>query len=234
MNDFVQAFHFIARNGQVPGAPQLPSLSQLTLEHLKISAIGIGLAALIALPLGIWLGHLRRGSFVAITIGNLGRALPSLAVLAIGVAFLGLGLLNVEVALVILAAPPLFTNAYVAMAEADSDLVDAARGMGMSGREIALNVKLPLALPLLFAGLRTATLLVIATATITALTGYSGSLGDIIANETSYHLSGVLGAAICVATLALLVDGLLALIERAVTPRGIRMARRQAAQGSAS
>jgi osmoprotectant transport system permease protein len=230
MSDFSDAFRFIGRNGQVPGAPHLPSLSHLTLEHVKISVIAVAISALIALPLGIWLGHLRKGSFIAITIGNLGRALPSLAVLAIGVAFLGLGLTNVEVALVILAAPPLFTNAYVAMTEADDDLVDAAKGMGMSGREIALNVKLPLALPLLFAGLRTATLLVIATATITALTGYSGSLGDIIANETSYHLSGVLGAAIVVATLALAVDALLALIERAVTPKGLRLAQREARQ----
>ena len=233
MNDFVQAFHFIGSNGQGKGAPQLPSLTHLTLQHLQISGIGIGISALIALPLGIWLGHLGKGSFVAITIGNLGRALPSLAVLAIGVAFLGLGLLNVELALVILAAPPLFTNAYVAMTEADPDLVDAAKGMGMSGREIAFNVKLPLALPLLFAGLRTATLLVIATATITALTGYSGSLGDIIANETSYHLSGVLGGAMVVAALALGVDTLLALVERAVTPKGIRLSQRDARRARA-
>src|SRR5262245_28536354 len=132
MHDLVEAIRFIGRDGQVPGGPQLPSLAHLTLEHLKISLIGIVLSALIAIPLGVWLGHLRRGSFIAITIGNVGRALPSLAVLAIGVAFLGLGLLNVEVALVVLAAPPLLTNTYVAMTSVDRDLVDAARGMGMS------------------------------------------------------------------------------------------------------
>ena len=222
MNEFVEALEFIGRNGQVEGGPPLPSLAHLTLEHLKISLIGIALSALLAIPLGVWLGHLRRGSFIAITIGNVGRALPSLAVLAIGVAFLGLGLLNVEVALVVLAAPPLLTNTYVAIAGVDDDLVDAARGMGMSGWQIVRKVELPLALPLLFAGLRTATLLVIATATISSLTGYSGSLGDIIANETSYHLSGVLGGAICVAALALAVDGLLAIAQRLLTPRGLR------------
>ena len=92
----------------------------------------------------------------------------------------------------------------------------------MSDWQVVRKVELPLALPLLFAGLRTATLLVIATATISALTGYSGSLGDVIANETSYHLSGVLGGAICVAALALAVDGLLATVQRLLTPRGLR------------
>ena len=217
-----EALRFIARDGQIPGGPPLPSLTHLTLEHLKISLIGVALSALLAIPLGVWLGHIRRGSFIAITIGNIGRALPSLAVLAIGVAFLGLGLLNVEVALVVLAAPPLLTNTYVAIAGVDDDLIDAARGMGMSGWQIVRKVELPLALPLLFAGLRTATLLVIATATISSLTGYSGSLGDIIANETSYHLSGVLGGAICVAVLALAVDGLLAIAQRLLTPAGLR------------
>lgn len=224
MHDLIEALRFIARDGQVVGGPPLPSLAQLTLEHLKISVIGIALSTALAVPLGVWLGHLRRGSFVAITIGNIGRALPSLAVLAIGVAFLGLGLLNVEVALVVLAAPPLLTNTYVAVAGVDDDLVDAARGMGMSGWQIVRKVELPLALPLLFAGLRTATLLVIATATISSLTGYSGSLGDIIANETSYHLTGVLGGAICVAALALAVDGLLAIVQRLLTPRALRSA----------
>jgi osmoprotectant transport system permease protein len=224
MHNFIEAFRFIGRNGQIPGAPPLPTLVHLTLGQLKVSAIGVVISAAIALPLGIWLGHLRRGSFAVITIGNLGRALPSLAVLAIGVAFLGLGLLNVEVALIVLAAPPLFTNAYLAVASVDPELVDAARGMGMSGLQIVRKVELPLAIPLVFAGLRTATLLVIATATITSLAGYSGTLGDIIADEPSYHLSGVLGGAICVAGLALFIDLLLARTQRLVTPRGLRLA----------
>ena len=222
VHDLLEALRFIARNGQIPGTPGLPSLTHLTLEHLKLSLIGIAVSAAIGLPIGVWLGHLRRFSFLAITVGNLGRALPSLAVLAIGAAILGLGLLNVEVALVVLATPPLLTNAYVSVANVDPDVVDAARGMGMSGRQILRRVELPLAVPLLFAGVRTATLLVIATATISALTGYSGSLGDIIANESSYRLSGVLGGAICVAALALLVELLLAAVQRRLTPRGLR------------
>ena len=136
MHEFVEAFRFIARDGTVPGAPGLPSLAHLTLETLKVGAIGVAISLAIAVPLGVWLGHIHRGSFVAINLGNIGRALPSLAVLAIGDAFLGLGLTVVELALVILAVPPIITNAYLGVDEVDRDLVDAARGMGMSEREI--------------------------------------------------------------------------------------------------
>jgi osmoprotectant transport system permease protein len=225
VHDFVQAIHFILRDGSVPGQPALPSLTHLTLETLRVGAIGIALSMLIALPLGLWLGHLHRGSFVAINVGNVGRALPSLAVLAIGVAFLGLGLLNVEVALVVLAVPPILTNTYTGVSGVDPDVVDAARGMGMTGWEVLRRVELPLAIPFVFAGIRTSAVYVIATTTIASLTGYSGTLGDPIANEASYHLYGVLGAAICVAALALLVEVVLALAQRAVTPRGLRRTR---------
>jgi osmoprotectant transport system permease protein len=226
VNDFVEAFRFIARNGVVPGHPGLPSLTHLALETLWVAAIGVGIALVIAVPLGVWLGHLHRGSFLAINIGNLGRALPSLAVLAIGDAFLGLGLTVVEVALLILAVPPIVTNAYLAVDGVDRDLVDAAKGMGMNGWEVLTRVELPLAVPLMFAGIRTASVFVVSTTTLSALVGFSGSLGDVIANETSYHFSGVLGAAICVAALALMVDGVLALVQHLVTPRGLRMAQR--------
>jgi len=223
MNDFVEAFKFIGRNGQIPGAPHLPTLVHLTLETIKIAGIGIAIAVAIALPLGLWLGHIHRGSFVAINVGNIWRALPSLAVLAIGVAFLGLGLRNVELALVVLAVPPIITNAYVAIDGVERDVVDAARGMGMTGLQVLLKVELPLGIPLIFAGIRTSALFVVSTTTIAALTGYSGSLGDIINNETSYHLSGVLGAAICIAALALVVELALALVQRLVTPRGLKV-----------
>jgi osmoprotectant transport system permease protein len=223
MHNFVEAFKFIGRDGQIPGAPHVPTLVHLTLETLKIAGIGVALALLIALPVGLWLGHIHRGSFLAINLGNIWRALPSLAVLAIGVAFLGLGIGNVELALIVLAVPPVITNAYVAIDEVDRDVVDAARGMGMSGWEILRKVELPLGVPLIFAGVRTAALFVVSTTTIAALTGYSGSLGDIINNEASYHLYGVLGAAICIAALALVVEFALALVQRALTPKGLKL-----------
>jgi osmoprotectant transport system permease protein len=222
VHEFIEAFRFIAHNGAVAGAPGLPSLAHLALETLKVGAIGVAISIVLAVPLGVWLGHIHRGSFLAINLGNVGRALPSLVVLAIGDAFLGLGLTVVEVALVILAVPPIVTNAYLAVDGVDRDLVDAARGMGMSGWEILRRVELPMAVPLVFAGIRTAAVFVISTTTIASLAGFSGTLGDPIANETSYHFSGILGAAICVAALALAVEGALTLLQRALTPRGLR------------
>jgi len=224
MHEFVEAFKFIGRNGAVAGQEHLPTLVHLALETLKMGAIDVAISIVLAAPVGVWLGHLHRGSFVAINFGNIGRALPSLVILAVGDAFLGLGLTVVELALVILAVPPIITNAYYAVDSVDPDLTDAARGMGMSELEVLRRVELPLAVPGLFAGIRTAAVFVISTTTIASLAGFSGSLGDIIANETSYHFSGVLGAAICVALLALGVEALLTLLQHALTPRGLRVA----------
>lgn len=232
MHEFIEAFRFIARDGAVPGGPALPSLAHLALETLKVSAIGVAISVAIAVPLGVWLGHMHRGSFLAINVGNIGRALPSLVVLAIGDAFLGLGLTVVELALIVLAVPPIVTNAYLGVDGVDRDLVDAATGMGMSGWETITRVELPLAVPLLFTGIRTAALFVVSTTTIASLAGFSGSLGDVIANETSYHFSGVLGAAICVAALALLVDTVLTVVQRLLTPRGLRVEQRERARSA--
>jgi osmoprotectant transport system permease protein len=232
MHEFVEAFRFILHNGAIAGEPELPSLAHLALETLKLGAIGVAVSALIAVPIGVWLGHIHRGSFAAINLGNVGRALPSLAVLAIGDAFLGLGLSVVELALVVLAVPPIITNTYLGVDGVDAEVVDAARGMGMSATEIVARVELPLALPLIFAGIRTASVFVISTATIASLAGFSGTLGDPIANETSYHFYGVLGAAICVAALAFAVEGALTLMQHALTPRGLRLGRRETAGGA--
>ena len=149
----------------------------------------MGIALAIALPLGLWLGHLHRGSFVAVNVANIGRALPSLAVIAIGIAFLGVGFTNIALALVVLAVPPILTNAYVAVDGVEADAVEAARGMGMTRWQIVRKVELPLALPLIFAGIRTAVVFVIATATIAAVAG-GGGLGDIIVNQAQYGLEG--------------------------------------------
>ena len=175
MSEFGKAFKFILHNGEVAGYPNLPSLAHLALETLKVGVIGIAISLVLALPLGVWLGHIHRGSFFAINVGNIGRALPSLVVLAIGGAFFGLGLTVVELALVILAFAPIVTNAYLGVVEVDPELVDAARGMGMSEWEILRRVELPLAVPLIFAGIRTAALFVISTATIASLAGFSGT-----------------------------------------------------------
>ena len=192
-----------------------------TWEHLQLSGAAMAVALVLALPLGAWLGHLHRGSFLAINVANVGRALPSLAVIAIGIAFLGIGFANVTLALVVLAVPPIITNAYVAVDGVEPDAVDAARGMGMTRRQILLRIELPMALPLIFAGIRTAVVFVVATATIAAVAG-GGGLGDIIVNRAAYGLEGVVGAAICVSVLALAADFVLGLVQRLLTPPGLR------------
>ena len=194
-----------------------------TWDHLLLSGAALAVALVVALPLGIWLGHLHRGSFLAINVANIGRALPSLALIAIGIAFLGVGFTNVTVALVVLAIPPILTNAYVAVDGVEADVVEAARGMGMTKSQIVRRVELPLAVPLVFAGIRTAAVFVIATATIAAVAG-GGGLGDIIVNQAAYGLEGVVGAAICVSLLALGADALLGGLQRLVTPPGLRAA----------
>lgn len=222
MSNFVAAFKFIARNGQLPGQPHFPTLTYYTWGTFKITLIAMAISLVIAMPIGLWLGHIHRGSFIAINLGNVWRSLPILVVLAIGFAFLGIGLKNVLLALVILAVPPIITNTYVGIDQVDPDVVDAARGQGMTGWQLLWRVELPLATPLVMAGVRTAALLVVSTTTISALTGYADSLGEIINNEASYHLSGVLGAAICIAALAIAIEAGLALVQRALTPEPLR------------
>jgi osmoprotectant transport system permease protein len=192
-----------------------------TVEHLALSGAAVGVAVALAIPLGVWLGHLHRGSFLAINVSNVGRALPSLAVISIGLGLLGVGFLNVMVALVILAAPVMLTNAYVAVDQVDQDAVRAARGMGMRPVQSLLRVELPLALPLIFAGIRTAAVYVVATAPLAALAG-GGGLGDIIVNQPTYGPEGVVAGSIAIAVLAFITDGVFALLQRAVTPRGLR------------
>jgi osmoprotectant transport system permease protein len=204
-----------------------------SLWTVKLFAAAFGIAVAIAIPLGVWLGHIHRGAFLAINIGNVGRALPSLAVIAIGITALGLGFLNVMVALVVLAVPVMLTNAYVAVDGVDRDLTEAARGMGMTGLESLWRVELPLALPLLFAGMRTAALYVMATTPLAAVTGAPGGLGDVIANQASYGFDGVVTASLLIAVLAFAADGAFALAQRLATPRSLRGRGGIEAKGSA-
>ena len=216
----VEAFRFIVDN------PHL--LLTKAFEQLELSGAALGLALAVALPLGIVLGHLHRGSGLAIGASIVGRALPSIFLIAVFLTILGLGFANNMVALAVLALGPVLTNAYLGVEGVDRDAVEAARGMGMSGRGILSRVELPLALPLLYIGIRVAAVTVVATAPIAAYAG-GGGLGDIIANQATYRLSGVLGASICVMALSAGVwIGLLAL-QRATTTRGVRAARVRAA-----
>ena len=213
---FIDAFRFVGDNGWL--------IWHKTVEQLELSGAAMGVAIAVAIPLGIVLGHYHRGSFVVINLSNVGRALPSVAVLAFGISVFGISFTNVMFALVVLAVPPMLTNAYVAVDELDRDVVEAAQGMGMRDREVLFRIELPLALPLVFAGMRTSAVYVVSTATIAAIAG-GGGLGDIIVNQASYRFEGVIGASYCVIALALLADLLLGGVQALVSPRGLRRRR---------
>ena len=210
---FVNSFDFMV--------DQRHLLLEKTWDHLLLSGAALAVSIAVAVPLGVALGHLHRGSFIAVNVANVGRALPTLVVIAVGFTFLGLGFTNVMVALVILAIPPILTNAYVAIDQVDPDAVEAARGMGMTPMQVLRRVEIPLGLPLLFAGIRTAVVFVIATATIAAIAG-GGGLGDILANQAAYRVEGVVAAAIWVSVLALAADAAVGLVQRWVTPAGLK------------
>ena len=207
---FVDAIRFLGSHAGL--------LLAKTSEHLQLSGAALAIALVLALPLGLWLGHRHRGFLFAASVSNVGRALPSLVLIAFGLTVLGVGFWNNTAALVVLAVPPILTNAYLAVDTVDRDVVEAARGMGLTDLQILTRVELPLGLPLVIAGIRIAAIFVIATATIAAVAG-GGGLGEIIVNQASYGLAGVVAASLCVSALAFTAAGLLALLLRSASPR---------------
>ncbi len=193
-------------------------------QHVWLSGVSVLVACLIALPIGIFLGHLGKGGAVAINLANIGRAIPTLGVIILfAVSPLGLNTYTLIVTLVIFAAPPILANAYVGVSTVDRDAKESARGMGMSGGQVLRAVEIPLALPLIAAGIRTSTLQVVATATLAGYTG-NGTLGAIVFRGFNINLDYlVIGGAILVAALALITELLLGLVQRAVTPAGLRV-----------
>lgn len=200
----------------------LSEIGQLTLTHLELSLAATLIATLIAMPLGIWLGHIGRYQFLATSTSNIGRAIPALGLIVFFIAFLGVGFVNVMVALVLLAIPPIITNSYVAIRGVDPETVDAARGNGLTERQIATHVELPLALPTIMGGIRISLVSVIATATIAPLANVD-TLGRPIISPNVYGNAGQLAACIVVALVTFGADGLFAALQRVVTPRGIKI-----------
>jgi osmoprotectant transport system permease protein len=209
----------------------------LTYEHLYITGASVLIAAVVALPLALGLGHTGRGGGLTVVVSNVSRAIPTLALLTVFAATpIGFGNRATIIALAVFAIPPLLTNTYVGVREVDRDVVEAARGMGLSGRAVLLRVELPLAVPLIAAGFRTATVQVVATATLAALVG-GGGLGRIITDGFGQQdRPQILAGGILVALLALVTEGLLALVQRAVTPgrERTRLLRRRAALETAT
>jgi osmoprotectant transport system permease protein len=194
----------------------------LTAEHLRLSALAVLLAALVALPLGVWLGHRRRGGVVTVVLANTSRALPTFALLTIFAATGLFGATATVLAVAVFVVPPILSNTFTGLMEVDADVRDAARGVGMSGARALTAVELPLALPLVGAGLRTATTQVLATVPLAALVG-GRSLGSIIVEGMALQRYGqVVAGAVLVAGLCLVVEGVLALVQRALTPAPMR------------
>jgi osmoprotectant transport system permease protein len=207
---FADAFRFIP--------PNISLLLAKSGETAELAFAALGVALVLALPLGLWLGHRHRGLFLALGVSSLGRSLPIIALIGVGIGILGVGFWNNMVALVVLGIPPILTNAYLAVDGVDRDAVEAARGMGLTEGQILTRVELPLGLPLLLAGVRIAAVFVIASATIAGIAG-GGGLGEIIARQVTYGLGGTLAAALFVSAISLLTAAVLGLAQRAAYRR---------------
>ena len=227
MNALSDLIRWLANPAQWQGTHGIPVR---VLEHLELSGLAIALALALAAPLALFLGHRGQGGFIAINVGNVGRALPSLAMLGFALALtiplgLGLGFWPTLIAMIPLAIPPILTNTYVAVREVDRDVVDAARGMGLKEWQILRSVEIPLGLPLMLAGVRIAAVNVIATATLGAIVA-GGGLGRFIVDGFALReFDQLLGGAFLVALLAVATEVTFSAFARATAPAGMAAAR---------
>jgi osmoprotectant transport system permease protein len=222
MSLFLDAFAWLSDPANWSGAGSIP---QRIAEHLWISAVVLLFAAAIALPLGGWIGHAGRGRDVAVAVSGGLRALPTLGVLTLFGLWLGIGLSAPVLALVILAIPPLLAGAYAGFESVDRRTIDAARAMGMRELQIVGKVELPLGMPIVVGGIRSATLQIIATATLAAYIADEGLGRFIFEGLKTRNYGEMLGGSILVILLALVVDGAFALTQRLVVPAGVQVTR---------
>ena len=219
------AYIFTAANWAGPSG-----LTARILEHLTYTAVAVVFSALIAIPLGMLVGHTGRGTFLVVSGVNALRALPTLGVLLLGVLLWGLGLVPPTVALMLLGIPPLLAGTYAGIANVDPDVVDAARAMGMTESRILLRVETPIAMPLILGGLRTATLQIVATATVAAYASLGGLGRYLIDGIKIREFYLALVGALMVTVLALLLDAALAFAVWLSMPGSGRLGRRRMPQ----
>lgn len=196
-------------------------LLQRIAEHCMYTVLALAAAALIALPLGLLIGHTNRGSFLALNLANTFRALPTLGVLIFVALATTIGLGPVMFALVILGIPPILASTYAGIRNVEPDTVDAARGMGMTGREILWGVEVPIALPLVFSGIRAATLQIVSTATIAAVVALGGLGRPLLDSIALRDYPEAMAAALLVAALAIVFDLFFATLTRVVVSPGV-------------
>ena len=198
-------------------------ITQAVVDHLRLSAFAVAVGAVLAIPLAVFLGHVRRGGVAAVAVVNIGRAIPTFAIVALALPFslrwgFGLGFWPSAVALVLLAIPPIFTNTYTGIRDVDPGVVESARGMGMRGSEVLIRAELPNALPLIITGLRVSAVQVVATATLATLVGYGGLGGLVVRGMAQRDDGKLLTGAVLVALLAVLTEVLFGLVERRASP----------------
>lgn len=222
MNLFGDAFAWIFDAGHWAAGPDIAGH---LVEHLAVSGLCVLIAVVIALPIGVAIGHTGRGRGAAILISNSARALPTLGLLSILILLFGVGLLPITVVLVILAIPPMLAGAYAGVEAVDRQTIDAARALGMTEWQIIARVEIPLALPLLIGGLRATALQVIATLGIASAFAFGGLGIYLINGLATADYTQLLAGAILITALALVVDGLLAAAQRFVVPRGVALGR---------
>jgi osmoprotectant transport system permease protein len=218
-------FMFHKQSSNVTGGNKVGGLDQvveLAWTQIYVSALALLLAILIAIPVALYFGHRGKGELIAVGIGNAGRAVPELVVIALVATVIGVGLPTLTIALAVLGIPPILTNTFVGIRQVDRATIDAARGVGMSEFEILRKVEVPLAVASIMAGIRGATVNIVATATIAPLIGVV-TLGDFVLGENVYGADGVLAGAIVVAILALIFEFALAGLQRRLTSKGLRL-----------
>jgi osmoprotectant transport system permease protein len=213
------AFDWLKSPQQWSGPDSIPIR---VLQHLGYTALSLLIAAVIALPIGLLIGHFNRGGFAAINTANVWRAIPTLGLLILMVILLGFSALTWLIPLVVLGIPPILINTYEGIAGVDPDLKDAARGMGMTQWQVLWKVELPVAIPLIMLGLRTAAIFVVATATIAAEIGLGGLGRYIIDGLASNNYGEVAGGAAVIVVLALVIQAVFVGLRRLVVPAGLR------------
>jgi osmoprotectant transport system permease protein len=229
MNFLGDVVDFLTDHDRWHGNESIPTLAG---QHLQLTVVSVLVAAVVALPIGILLGHVRTGGTIAVNLANIGRALPALALLILAVQWVGIGeptgiLAPVQsipafIAMFALALPPMLANTYVGMATVDDEIRESARGMGMNARQMIWQVELPNAVPLIMAGVRTAAVAVVATATLAAYVD-AGGFGRYIVDGFAVNDNvKVFAGGFLVALLAIAVELVLALVQRALTSPGIR------------
>lgn len=220
MSLFTEAAQFLTDPANWTGATGIP---QRLLEHAGYSALTMAIALVIAVPLGLWVGHTGRGGGAVVGLAGALRSLPTLGLLTLFTLLMGLGLMPPILALVLLAVPPILSGTYSGIAAVSPSLVDAARAMGMTESQTLFRVEIPVALPVILGGIRNAALQVLATVTIVAYINLGGLGRYLIDGLAVRDYSRMLASVVLVAALALTADALLALIQRLVTSPGLRL-----------